>query len=95
MYATNADPRDTYGDHPQQSQSSKDFKPQASSSGKSGAPPPAAPSRVVVHQDIEEAMDIPEELPPQYSESRTPIPGLPNSHDVGGSSQGPLRDRKG
>ncbi|KAJ2920171.1 hypothetical protein MD484_g130, partial [Candolleomyces efflorescens] len=101
MYATNADPTSPGGawsDYSQPSQSSqpqKDHKSQASSSGKSGAPPPAAPSRVVQHQDIDEAMDLPEELPPQYSESRTPIPGFPNSHDVGGSSQGPLRDRKG
>ncbi|KAJ2928755.1 hypothetical protein H1R20_g8151, partial [Candolleomyces eurysporus] len=92
MYATNADPRDSYND---QAKQSKDHKAQGSFSGKSGAPPPAAPTRVVVHQDIDEAMDVPEELPPQYSESRAPIPGLPNSHDVGGSSQGALRDRKG
>ncbi|RXW15773.1 hypothetical protein EST38_g10085 [Candolleomyces aberdarensis] len=95
MYATNADARDSYNDQTKQSQSSKDHKAQGSFSGKSGAPPPAAPTRVVVHQDIDEAMDMPEELPPQYSESRAPIPGLPNSHDVGGSSQGALRDRKG
>ena len=43
---------------------------------------------MVVHQDIEDGLEnLPEELPPQYSEARTPIPGLPNASE-------PLRDRK-
>ncbi|TEB35183.1 hypothetical protein FA13DRAFT_1728998 [Coprinellus micaceus] len=105
FYATNADP-DTHGGYagqtqyppvPQSQSSSSSgaarHKATASSSstGKGGAPPPVVSRPVVVHQDIEEAMDdLPEELPPQYSESRAPIPGLPNN------AQGPLRgDRKG
>ncbi|KAF9568462.1 hypothetical protein CPC08DRAFT_406267 [Agrocybe pediades] len=34
--------------------------------------------RIVVHTDIAED-DVPMELPPQYSDSRAPIPGLPSS----------------
>ncbi|TFK30334.1 hypothetical protein FA15DRAFT_1996 [Coprinopsis marcescibilis] len=63
----------------------------------------AAPQRVIVHQDIDEATEEPMELPPQYSESRNPIPGLPSSFaltSAGGSSSNasgsrpPLRDQK-
>lgn len=34
---------------------------------------------VIVHTDIEEATQTPIELPPQYSEHRTPLPGFPTS----------------
>lgn len=42
--------------------------------------------RVILHTDIEETMDLPVELPPQYSESRVPIPGLSVSNDAGSSA---------
>lgn len=41
--------------------------------------------RVILHTDIEETME-PVELPPQYSESRAPIPGLSASNDAGVSA---------
>lgn len=61
---------------------------------------------VVQHQDLADTMpiqdNVPEELPPQYSENRAPIPGLPASQGEGGSSSSTpqaqaraLRDRKG
>jgi hypothetical protein len=39
--------------------------------------------RLILHTDIEETMELQVELPPQYSESRAPIPGLLASNDVG------------
>jgi hypothetical protein len=52
---------------------------QATSSSIGKAPQP----RVILHTDIEETMELPVELPPQYSESRAPIPGLSASNDAG------------
>ncbi|TFK30335.1 hypothetical protein FA15DRAFT_662277 [Coprinopsis marcescibilis] len=59
----------------------------SSSNEKRGPPPSAAPTRVIQHKDIEDNLEILDELPPQYSESRAPIPGL--------LSSAPLQDRKG
>ncbi|EAU93162.2 hypothetical protein CC1G_10530 [Coprinopsis cinerea okayama7 len=81
LYATNADPAPSsvYSASSQGTQ-----RPQASGSGEKSVSPPSAPSqRLIVHQDIEETMDLPDELPPQYSESRAPIPGLPGSQPTG------------
>jgi hypothetical protein len=39
--------------------------------------------RLILHTDIEETMELQVELPPQYSESQAPIPGLSASNDVG------------
>ncbi|PFH50811.1 hypothetical protein AMATHDRAFT_47618 [Amanita thiersii Skay4041] len=38
------------------------------------------PSDIVVHTDIEDTLPI--EIPPQYSENRTPLPGFPSSQPV-------------
>ncbi|KAF6766155.1 hypothetical protein DFP72DRAFT_8560 [Ephemerocybe angulata] len=107
FYTTNADndAYDAYGGiatHQPQYPPGPARHAKNTSTGKSGAPPPAVTRPVVVHQDIEDTMEeLPEELPPQYSESRAPIPGFPSSHGAGGSGgssqpqQMPLRDRKG
>ncbi|KAJ3506021.1 hypothetical protein NLJ89_g7106 [Agrocybe chaxingu] len=52
-----------------------------SSSGGHSQYPPQPPQRVILHTDIAESMplDVPLELPPQYSAGRAPIPGLPSS----------------
>ncbi|KAG2006238.1 hypothetical protein CC2G_002572 [Coprinopsis cinerea AmutBmut pab1-1] len=63
----------------------------AGASSSSSAPGPSQP-RVVVHQDISEAQEAVVELPPQYSESLAPIPGL--SGEGSSSTSTPIRQGK-
>lgn len=81
LYATNADAPST----PYTAMAVGSSKPthKASGSTEKRAPPvQASQQRVIQHQDIDES-DLPEELPPQYSERRAPIPGLPSSYAAG------------
>lgn len=63
-------------DHTEDTTVRSESQATSSSTGKTHQP------RVILHTDIEETME-PVELPPQYSESRAPIPGLSASNDAG------------
>ncbi|EDR15565.1 uncharacterized protein LACBIDRAFT_291440 [Laccaria bicolor S238N-H82] len=66
-------------DHTEDTTVRSESQATSSSTGKTGK---THQPRVILHTDIEETME-PEELPPQYSESRAPIPGLSASNDAG------------
>lgn len=87
LYATNADTPPT--PHTAATAGASTHK-STGSTDKRAPPAQSSQQRVIQHQDIEESTDLPEELPPQYSERRAPIPGLPSSHGGGSYS----RDRK-
>ncbi|KAH6917495.1 hypothetical protein BKA70DRAFT_336537 [Coprinopsis sp. MPI-PUGE-AT-0042] len=82
LFATNADPPSS--PYTATAGGSKPNHKPSGSTDKRAPPVQASQQRVIQHQDIEESIDLPEELPPQYSERRAPIPGLPSSH-AGGS----------
>jgi len=83
MYATNADSTPATSSYAQSTVTQS-----SSANEKAGPPPSATPGRLILHKDIDEQMeDLPDELPPQYSESRAPIPGMMTSPPTG--------DRKG
>lgn len=88
LYATNADPPSTPFTPNAPTAAGKSTH-KASGSTEKRPPQAQAPQRVIQHQDIDES-ELPEELPPQYSERRAPIPGLPSS--IAGGSHNP--DRK-
>lgn len=75
-------------------------RPMSTSDGQSTMPVHGntQPPQVIMHTDIEDTMQSPVELPPQYSENRVPIPGFAVSEAGGSSSTSTLgRDsgRKG